>query len=203
MLRLLRHTCAGTVQLACIDPPYNRGHDRAYPDDYRAPRDPAARKSASATGGRLHARWLDLMAPRLVLARELLSEDGILAVSIDELEVARLRLLLEEIFGESNFVAEIVVGLNPKGRQLAPFFATAHEYLLVFARDVRRTALVAASKDEVDPITMMKRKMASVPFRKGPHDIDYPTILKNILIECKSRNNHASGRRGSTLLLSA
>ena len=92
-----------------------------------------------------------MMAPRLVLARELLSDDGVIAVSIDEHEDARLRLLLEEVFGESNFLAEIVVALNPKGRQLAPHFATSHEYVLLFARDVRRTALIAATRDGVDP----------------------------------------------------
>lgn len=145
-LKLLRGACPASVQLAYLDPPYNRGHDRAYPDDYSAPRGARA-----DDGARLHARWLSMMAPRLALVRELLSDDGVVAVSIDELEVARLRLLLDEVYGESNFLAEIVVALNPKGRQLAPFFATAHEYVLLYARDVRRTALVAATRDQVDP----------------------------------------------------
>lgn len=154
MLELLARSCAGTVDLVYIDPPYNRGHDRLYPDDYSVSRkDYAARAGAGDDGasGHLHAEWLSLMAPRLALARRLLHDSGVIAVSIDQLEVARLRLLMEELFGEENFVAEIVVSLNPKGRQLAPFFATSHEYLLVFARDVRRTALVAASRAGVDP----------------------------------------------------
>ncbi|MCY2959783.1 MAG: site-specific DNA-methyltransferase [Planctomycetota bacterium] len=154
VLKLLASSCAGTVDLVYIDPPYNRGHDRLYPDDYSVTRkDYAARSTTGDDGasGHLHAQWLSLMAPRLALARELLHETGIIAVSIDQLEVSRLRLLMEELFGEENFVAEIVVSLNPKGRQLAPFFATSHEYLLVFARDFRKTALVAASKESVDP----------------------------------------------------
>lgn len=151
MLRSLRPTCAGTVDLVYIDPPYNRGHDRAYPDDYSVPRRRSDDGAPGAGDGHLHAQWLSLMAPRLSLARDLMTEEGVIAVSIDQLEVARLRLLMEEIFGERNFVAEIVVSLNPKGRQLAPHFATSHEYLLVFARDIRATVLVAASRDGVDP----------------------------------------------------
>lgn len=140
------------MQLVYIDPPYNRGHDRAYPDDYSVSRRTWEGGAPSGVGGgHLHAQWLSMMAPRLALARDLLSDDGVIAVSIDQLEVARLRLLMEELFGEQNFVAEIVVSLNPKGRQLAPHFATSHEYLLIFARDLAKTSLVASSKAGVDP----------------------------------------------------
>lgn len=147
VLKLLRAARPASVDLVYIDPPYNRGHDRAYADDFAT-----ARISAKdgADPRQRHARWLDFMAPRLVLARDLLSERGILAVSIDQREAARLRLLLEELFGEDDFVAEIVVSLNPKGRQLAPFFATSHEYLMIVARDASKTALVPATRDAVD-----------------------------------------------------
>lgn len=147
VLKVLARSCAGSFDLVYIDPPYNRGHDRLYADDWSETR---RAYGEDAPDGRRHAQWLSFMAPRLALARALVHERGIVAVSIDELEVARLRLLMDEIHGEENFVAEIVVGLNPKGRQLAPHFATSHEYLLVYARDVRRTALVAASTDGVD-----------------------------------------------------
>jgi len=142
------------VQLVYIDPPYNRGHDRLYADDFSVSRKAYAESAHHVEDGRsghLHAQWLSFMAPRLALARRLMHSTGIIAVSIDQLEVSRLRLLMEELFGEKNFVAEIVVSLNPKGRQLAPFFATSHEYLLVFARELRETALIAASKDGIDP----------------------------------------------------
>lgn len=146
-LKLLRAARPNTVDLVYIDPPYNRGHDRAYADDFRT-----ARISAKdgADPRQRHARWLDFMAPRLVLARDLLTQRGVLAVSIDQREAARLRLLLEELFGEDNFLAEIVVSLNPKGRQLARFFATSHEYLMIVARDASKTALVPATRDAVD-----------------------------------------------------
>jgi len=147
VLKLLCAARPGSVDLIYIDPPYNRGHDRAYADDFAT-----ARISAKdgADPRQRHARWLDFMAPRLVLARDLLSERGVLAISIDQREAARLRLLLEELFGEEHFVAEIVVSLNPKGRQLAPFFATSHEYLMIVARDASKTALVPATRDAVD-----------------------------------------------------
>lgn len=156
VLRVLAASCAGSVDLVYIDPPYNRRHERLYADDFSlSRRDYAVSQREGAqddagSGARLHAQWLSFMAPRLALAREVMNERGVIAVSIDELEVSRLRLLMEELFGEQNFVAEIVVSLNPKGRQLAPHFATAHEYMLVFARDIERMSLVAASRDGVD-----------------------------------------------------
>jgi adenine-specific DNA-methyltransferase len=169
VLKLLRAPCAGRVQLVYIDPPYNRRHDRLYADDFSVSRrEYAASAEHGATdGGHLHAQWLGFMAPRLALARDLLGERGIIAVSIDDLEVARLRLLMEELFGEENFVAEIVVSLNPKGRQLARHFATAHEYVLVFARDIERTALVAASRDGVDSADFPRRDERG-PYRLLP-----------------------------------
>ena len=90
-----------------------------------------------------------MMRPRLVAARDLLDEAGAIFVSIDDNEAAHLRLLLDEVFGEANFVAQIVVNLNAKGRQLGPFFATSHEYLLVYARDIDQCVLDATSAHTV------------------------------------------------------
>jgi len=125
--------------LVYIDPPYNTGNDFAYHDDIRA-------------GGGLtrHQAWAAMMRPRLEAARELLADTGAIYVSIDDNEAAHLRLLLDEIFGEGNFLAQVVVNLNAKGRQLGTGFAGVHEYLLVYARDARRTVLDASSADTVD-----------------------------------------------------
>ena len=98
-----------------IDPPYNTGRVDLYPDRY---------------GG--HADWLGMMTPRLLLARRLLRPEGALFVHIDHNEAAHLRLLLDEIFGEANRVAEIAVISNRKGRSDARFVASAHEALLVY-----------------------------------------------------------------------
>ncbi|MCR6030404.1 site-specific DNA-methyltransferase [Nocardioides sp. zg-579] len=129
------------VDLVCTDPPYNTGHDFAYRDDFR---------DAGGRPGSRHEAWAAMMAPRLEACRDLLRETGALFVSIDDNEAARLRLLLDEVMGEQNFLAQVVVNLNPKGRQLGRGFATSHEYLLVYARDARRTVLDASSAETVD-----------------------------------------------------
>ncbi len=121
------------VDLVYIDPPYNTGNEFAYRDDFRG-----------------HAAWVAMMRPRLEAAREVLRDTGAIFVSIDDHEVAHLRLLMDEVYGEQNFLAQVVVNLNPKGRQLGRGFATSHEYLLVYARDARRTVLDATSPDHVD-----------------------------------------------------
>ena len=91
-----------------------------------------------------------MMRPRLVAIREVLSARGALFISIDDNEAARLRLLLDEVFGEDCFLAQVVVNLNPKGRQLGRGFATSHEYVLAYARDPRSCAVDASSPEHVD-----------------------------------------------------
>jgi adenine-specific DNA-methyltransferase len=140
VLPLLPALLERRVDVIYIDPPYNTGNDFAYVDDFRT------------AGGRRRTRhdgWREMMRPRLVAARELMTERGAIFCSIDDNEVATFRLLLDEVFGEANFVAQIVVNLNPKGRQLGSFFATSHEYLLVYARDLRTCALDATSAEIV------------------------------------------------------
>ena len=129
----------GEVDLVYIDPPYNTGNDFAYADDIRG-----------QDGVTRHEAWVAMMRPRLVAARAVMSERAAIWVSIDDNEAAHLRLLMDEVFGEANFLAQVVVNLNPKGRQLGNGFATSHEYLLVYARDARRTALHASTTETVD-----------------------------------------------------
>lgn len=131
----------GSVDLIYTDPPYNTGNDFAYVDSFR-----------SDGGGRAsrHEAWVAMMRPRLMAMREVLADTGALFISIDDNEAAYLRLLLDEIFGEANFLAQIVVNLNPKGRQLGGGFATSHEYLLAYARDAKRCVLDASSPDTVN-----------------------------------------------------
>jgi adenine-specific DNA-methyltransferase len=122
------------VDLIYIDPPYNTGNDFAYHDRYGE-----------------HEAWLAMMRPRLLAARDVLRVTGAIFVSIDDHEVAHLRLLMDEVFGERNFLAQVVVNLNPKGRQLGAGFATSHEYLLVYARDAGQCVLDASTAESVDP----------------------------------------------------
>ena len=128
-----------SFDLIYIDPPYNTGNDFAYRDNFR-------------NGDRTtrHAAWLAMMRPRIELARCVLKPSGAIFVSIDDNEVAHLRLLLDELFGEDNFQAQLVVNLNAKGRQLGKGFASVHEYLLVYTRDFAITDLDATSTDGVN-----------------------------------------------------
>ena len=133
---------AGSADLIYIDPPYNTGNDFAYVDDFRDP--------LTGRAGR-HAAWVAMMRPRLIAARDVLAVTGAICVSIDDNEVAHLRLLMDDVFGEANLLAQVVVNLNPKGRQLGKGFATSHEYLLVYARDAGVCVLDPSSADGVDP----------------------------------------------------
>ena len=123
-----------SFDLIYVDPPYNTGNGFAYRDSW----------------GR-HAAWVEMMRPRLEEGRRVLADAGALFVSIDDHEVAHLRLLMDEVYGEANLLAQVVVNLNPKGRQLGRGFATSHEYVLAYAKDASRCVLDASSPTTVDP----------------------------------------------------
>ena len=142
-LEVMGALAPGSVDLVYADPPYNTGNVFAYADRFRDA------THADPYAGR-HAAWVAMMRPRLVLVREVLAPHGAIFVSIDDNEVAHLRLLLDEVFGEVNFLAQIVVNLNPKGRQLGNGFATDHEYVLAYARDVKLCAVDASSSESVN-----------------------------------------------------
>jgi adenine-specific DNA-methyltransferase len=133
-LDVLPTLAEGSVDLVYTDPPYNTGNAFAYADRFGA-----------------HDAWVAMMRPRLEAVRRVLADRGAIAISIDDNEAAHLRLLMDEVFGEANFLAQVVVNLNPKGRQLGRGFATSHEYVLVYARDARVCVLDASTTDAVDP----------------------------------------------------
>lgn len=141
-LDVLRTLPDAAYDVVYLDPPYNTGHEFAYLDDVRDP--------VTGRAGR-HTAWTAMMRPRLEEARRVTAERGVVLVSIDDHEVAHLRLLLDEVWGEDNLLAQLVVNLNPKGRQLGSGFATSHEYLLVYARDAATCVLDASTPDTVDP----------------------------------------------------
>lgn len=136
-LTSLSFTHQGSIDCIYIDPPYNRGQDFIYNDNY-VDREDSYR----------HSKWLSFMNKRLRLAKELLKEDGLIFISIDDIEHSKLRLLCEEIFGEKNIVGDISVVNNLKGRSDEGFFATAHEYLIVCAKDKDKAQLGGFPLDE-------------------------------------------------------
>ena len=146
VLKLLQKSYAGKVKLIYIDPPYNTGKDFVYPDNFQdnirnyleltGQTDGENRKLSSNTeaSGRFHTDWLNMMYPRLKLARNLLREDGLICISIDDQEVANLRLLCDQIFGSENRVEEVVWKNKYGSGALTKGFANVHEYLIVYSR---------------------------------------------------------------------
>ena len=146
-LKVLYRAYYGRVKMVCIDPPYNTGNEFIYSDNFADPLDHYFRLTGQKTNGgeslttqtekngRMHSAWLSMMFPRLVLARQLLCENGIICVSIADHELPNLRLLLDEIFGEENFIAQFVW----KSRKFPDSRSTTqvsvdHEYILAYRR---------------------------------------------------------------------
>jgi adenine-specific DNA-methyltransferase len=159
VLKLLQKSYAGKVKLTYIDPPYNTGKDFVYPDNFQDSiknylqltgqvEDGTKISSNSEASGRFNTDWLNMMYPRLKLARNLLREDGVLFVSIDEKEIQNFRMIGNDVFGEECFVAAITLLCNPKGRSQDKYFATNHEYVVVYSKSVLPKGAFAIAKDE-------------------------------------------------------
>jgi len=145
VLKLLQKSYAGKVKLIYIDPPYNTGNDFVYPDDFAdniknyqmlaGLIDSDGRKVSSNadSSGRFHSAWLSMMYPRLKLARDFLRADGAIFVSCDESEHPRLRLLMDDVFGQENFVADLVWAAGRKND--SRLISVSHEYIVCYARD--------------------------------------------------------------------
>ena len=147
VLKLLYKSYAGRVKMIYIDPPYNTGHDFIYPDNFADPLDTYLRLTGQAdeegnlltsnpeTSGRYHSAWLSMMYPRLFVARQLLREDGVILVSIDDNEVHNLRMLMNEVFGEENFIATVLWHKIFSPKNTARHFSEDHDYIVVYARN--------------------------------------------------------------------
>jgi adenine-specific DNA-methyltransferase len=141
-LKLLQRAYHGKVKLIYIDPPYNTGHDFVYKDkfgdtieNYKEQTGQAS-QSNPETSGRFHSDWCSMMYPRLKLARELLSDDGVIFISIDDNEDKNLRELCDEIYGETNFVAQLIWERAYSPKNDAKFVSNSHDYVLVYAKTI-------------------------------------------------------------------
>jgi len=146
VLKLLQKAYAGKIKMIYIDPPYNTGKDFIYDDNFSESIDEYLKKTDqiddqgkalttnTKADGRFHSKWLSMMYPRLRLARNLLKESGAIFISIDDNEINNLKNIMNEIFGEENFIAQIAVVNNLKGRNDQKNVATCHEYLLIYSR---------------------------------------------------------------------
>jgi len=159
-LKLLQETYLGKVKMIYIDPPYNTGNDFIYEDDFSEDTEEFLKKSnqKSESGsrlvanieanGRFHSDWLGMVYSRLRLARMLMSDKGVIVVSIDENEVTNLRKLLDEIFGEDNLLFHITLLCNPKGRSQDKYVANCHEYLIGYSKKPLSKGDINVPKDD-------------------------------------------------------
>ncbi|MBO8171487.1 MAG: site-specific DNA-methyltransferase [Bacillaceae bacterium] len=144
VLRVLQNSYRNKIKMIYIDPPYNTGNDFVYKDDFHdniknyKEKNEESMKSNPETNGRYHTDWLNMMYPRLKLAKNLLTHNGVIFISIDDNEVHNLRKICDEIFGEHNFVGQIIVQTN-KGGQDYLDLAKTHEYLICYFKSNEST----------------------------------------------------------------
>ncbi|UTT58953.1 site-specific DNA-methyltransferase [Cellulosimicrobium cellulans] len=176
VLRLLRRSYAGKVDLVYLDPPYNTGSDLTYQDarvtsqaDYESRAglaDANGRLVANTkTSGRYHADWLDMMHPRLWAASDLLRDTGFIAVSIDDNELPHLQLLLNQVFGSENHLGTLPTVMNLKGNQDQFGFAGTHEYTVIYAKNIARAQVGQFLVDDEEAETWLED--ATGPYKKG------------------------------------
>ena len=200
VLKVLRETYLGKVKMIYIDPPYNTGNDFVYNDDFsirneefgmrngfvdedgNQTTDPMVKNTES--NGRFHTDWLNMIYPRLKVARDLLTEDGVIFISIDDNEVENLKKVCNEIFGESNFVS-ILNWRRSGGRQDSKYYAVIHEYILCYAKnickfeageEIKSTEVFPKYDDEKKRYykTQLLRKWGSNSLRENRPNLYYP-----------------------------
>ncbi len=189
VLKLLRQNYYNSIKMIYIDPPYNTGNDFVYNDDFSMSKEKSdiaegiisennekLQKNLKSTN-RYHAKWLNMMYPRLKLARDLLTDDGVIFISIDDNEQANLKRLCDEIFGEGNFVSELIWKSKSGGANDSRFFAIDHEYIIVFAKNynnliinIDKNAIVTTiynQKDEKGSYSLDRLDKQSIRYSKS------------------------------------
>lgn len=172
VLKLLQETYLGKIKMIYIDPPYNTGNDFVYEDDYSMDNAQFIMQNGGYdeqgnrlfknmdTNGRFHTDWLNMMYPRLKLARDLLTEDGVIFISIDENEVANLKKMCNEVFGESNTAFPFIWPL-PRGIN-AGLVARSHEYILIYTKNSLITKTFnRISNDQIYSVERCNKKIDS------------------------------------------
>jgi len=149
VLKVLQKHYHAKIKMIYIDPPYNTGKDFVYPDNYkeglenylewtRQVNEEGKKVSTNAeTEGRYHSNWLNMMYPRLKLARNLLTDDGVIFISIDDNEVDNLKKICNEVFGENNFIAQLIWERAYAPKNDAKYVSNSHDYVLIYARNIQ------------------------------------------------------------------
>lgn len=198
VLKLLQKSYAGKIKMIYIDPPYNTGNDFIYKDDFKEPLESYLRRTSQAdeegqlltsnskADGRFHSNWLNMMYPRLRLARNLLRDDGVIFISIDDNEAHNLRQMMNEIFGEENFIASFIWQKmdSPSRNDPERYVSEYHEYLIAFGKSKDVVGLKKKAKSQIlDGYTLqlsdgrMARRRQLRKNGKGARREDRPTMF--------------------------
>lgn len=160
VLKLLRNTYLGQVKMIYIDPPYNTGKDFVYQDNFYINKEEYKENSGqfdeegnrlfenTEANGRFHTDWLNMMYPRLKMARDLLTDDGVIFISIDDNEVSNLRKICDDIFGEKNFIAQIIWERAFAPVNLKKHFSVSHDYLLFYSKNIELSVCNGLSRSQ-------------------------------------------------------
>lgn len=148
VLKLLQETYLGKIKMIYIDPPYNTGNDFVYEDDFAQSTDEYLENSGqfdedgnrmvqnTESNGRFHTDWLNMIYPRLKLAKDLLSDDGVIFISMDDHEQENIKKICDEIFGESNFLAQVIWERAYSPVNLKKHFSESHDYIICYAKNI-------------------------------------------------------------------
>lgn len=196
VLKLLQKSYANKIKMIYIDPPYNTGKDFVYKDNYADnlgnylnitnQTDEQGKKTSTNTesDGRYHSNWLNMMYPRLRLARNLMTDDGIIFISIDDNEVHNLRKACDEVFGEDNFVANIIWEKKYSPQNDAKWFSPNHDHIILYAKNKNNYRPVLLQRNE-EQLARYKNpdndprgvwKMSDLSVKTYSPDYDYPIV---------------------------
>lgn len=205
VLKLLQETYLGKIKMIYIDPPYNTGNDFVYEDDFAQSTEEYIANSGQFddkgnrlvknldSNGRFHTDWLNMIYPRLKLAKDLLADDGVIFISIDDNEQENLKKICDEVFGGGDFVAQCVRRTINSGKHDTTTIAPFHEYVLIYAKDIRNISLAKKPKDEAERDRLYKEEDEYVAER-GRYYITQ--LNKNSLQYSDSLNYPISGPDG-------
>lgn len=199
VLKILQKSYAGRIKMIYIDPPYNTGNDFVYDDNFTEPLQEYLKRTGQIddegkplttnkkADGRFHSKWLSMIYPRLKLAFNFLKEDGAIFISIDDNEVHNLKQILNEVFGEENFVTQLVwANKEGGGGSDSNHFRIKHEYILCYAKDISQLQISGIEISNLDrytstdefvnergPYYLQKLNQASIQYSKS---LDYPIL---------------------------
>jgi len=192
VLKLLQKSYFNKVDVIYIDPPYNTGGDFVYEDDFKdniknykeitgqVDSDGRLTTTNKENSGRYHTDWLNMMYPRLRLARNLLTDDGVILISIDDNEIHNLKNIMDEIFGENNFIANFIWEKNPNPTYLNKYSRNAHEYIIGYSKNINSLdglyeKHVYTKNEDSQPLQNKGNPMTTLEIKSGVAEFGFDT----------------------------